>query len=271
MPRAWYTQDIVLHRAKRLAVFVGVVVVYIVLRRVPVLHTADAWARHQLVRFGTAVGGAIERVVASEDSLSARLNACEESRMALGTEHAELLVLADEAAELEYLLGFASALKADRIAARVVSRSVGGTSSVTLDRGANDGVTTGMAAVIGDGILYGTVTDVGNTSSTIRLTTDRQSAVPAAIMGEPRTIGLVRGQEGALLSMEFIPQDAKVDGGDVVVTSGLDGAMPEGLVLGTVSAVVVQESAPFKTAVVEPLHDPREWSTMFLLAPLNSL
>ncbi|MCR4311893.1 MAG: hypothetical protein NUV56_01280, partial [Candidatus Uhrbacteria bacterium] len=103
--------------------------------------------------------------------------------------------------------------------------------------------------------------------STVRLSTDRASQVPSAILGKRRTIGMVEGQEGALLAMDFVPQDADVAPGNIVVTSGLDGSIPEGLVIGTISDVIIQESAPFKRAIIEPLHDPREWSTMLIIPP----
>lgn len=266
MPRAWYTSDRVLTSLKRLAVFAAVIVAYLLLRNVPVLHATDAWAQHQFVRFGTAIGGVVSRVIASDASLSARLDACEENRMALTAENAALQTLEREVAELESLLEFSERTTIDGIAARVLSRSVGGTSTVTVDRGSNEGVAEGMAAVIGDGILYGTVDRVAEHTSVIRLTTDRSSAIPAAVLNKRRTIGLVRGQEGAILMMDFVPQDAVIDMNDIVVTSGLDGGMPEGLILGTVSDVVAQESAPFKQAIIEPVHDPREWSTMLIVA-----
>lgn len=265
MPRAWYSNEKVLVNLKRLAIFIACVVAYLLLRQIPIVAGADAWTRHQLVRLGTSFGGAVARLVASEESLATRLAVCEERRATLTTDNAELQALEREVYELRGLLSFTQRANRDGTAARILARSVGGTTTVTVDQGTRQGVTEGMAAVIGDGLLYGTVTTVGESTSVVRLTTDRASAIPAAILGERRTIGLVHGKEGALLVMEFVPQDADIAVDDVVVTSGLDGHMPEGLIIGTVSDIVAQESAPFKQAIIEPLHDPREWSTMFLL------
>ncbi|KKW28415.1 MAG: Cell shape-determining protein MreC [Candidatus Uhrbacteria bacterium GW2011_GWD2_52_7] len=266
MPRAWYATDRARGVVKGSAMFLAGVLVYTLLIRIQPLGIADAWARHQLVRMGTWTGGVIARLIASEDSFATQFAACEEDRMETTERLAEAQANARELEEIRGLLHFQEKVSPDGVAARVLARSIGGSSSVTIDRGTSDGVTIGMAAVIREGIYYGVVTEVEEYRATVRLSTDRTSKVPAAIVGKQRTIGMVEGQEGALLAMDFIPQDANVEAGNLVVTSGLDGLMPEGLVIGMISDVVVQESAPFKRAIIEPLHDPREWSTMLILS-----
>ncbi len=267
MPRAWYTSDRVRLAAKRVVLFVTILGVYFLLIQFEPLARADAWARHQLVRLGTGIGSAVARLVASEESLATQLTRCTDERLALTIDTARLAATEREIEELRGLLSFQSKISLPGIAARVLTRSVGGVTSVTIDRGRLDGLAVGMAAVIGDGIYFGMVTEVDDYRATVRLSTDRSSQVPAAILGKHRTIGLAEGQEGALLAVNFVPQEADVEAGDIVVTSGLDGLMPEGLVIGTLLDVIVEESAPFKRAIVEPLHDPREWSTMLIIPP----
>lgn len=271
MSRVWYTSDRVLTAAKRVALFAVVLGVYFLLIQIEPLARADAWGRHQLVRIGTSVGNAIARLVASDDSLATQLADCTEDRQELTVDVTEQNAALRELEELRGLLAFQEKISLPGIAARVLTRSVGGVTSVTIDRGSLDGLTVGMAAVISNGIYFGMVTDVDEHRATVRLSTDRSSQVPAAILGKHRTIGLAEGQEGALLAMNFVPQDADIHAGDIVVTSGLDGLMPEGLVIGTLSDVIVEDSAPFKRAIVEPLHDPREWSTMLIIPPLSTV
>jgi rod shape-determining protein MreC len=71
------------------------------------------------------------------------------------------------------------------------------------------------------------------------------------------------------MAMQFIPRDADIARGDVVTTSGLEGIIPEGLLLGTITEVVDMASAPFKRALVEPLADPLEWSNVLILSPMS--
>ncbi|MCR4312330.1 MAG: hypothetical protein NUV56_03530, partial [Candidatus Uhrbacteria bacterium] len=157
MPRAWYTNDRVITAAKRLAMFLGVLAIYFLLIQIDPIARADAWGRHQLVRLGTSVGGAIARLVASEESLAARLTTCEEDRRLLTIDVTEGIATKREVEELRSLLVFQAEVEPNGIAARILVRSVGGATTVTIDRGTQDGVDVGMAAVIGDGIYYGMV------------------------------------------------------------------------------------------------------------------
>ena len=64
--------------------------------------------------------------------------------------------------------------------------------------------------------------------------------------------GVLRGQsEGNLMVIAYIPQTDDVSSGDVVLTSGLGGIYPEGLVVGKVSRVQRNDADPFQAAVVE--------------------
>lgn len=271
MSRAWYATDRFLLVAKRSAMFLGVLVAYVVLVQIPVISRIDAWCRAKLVAVGVTIGGAAERLTASPDSLSAQLAVCEEDRLALAASGAANNDLEREVTELRGLLDFAKRATPGGIATHILARATGGSTTVTVDRGTADGVTVGMAAVIADGIFYGLVSAVDEHRATVQLSTDRHSEIPSAILGKRKTIGMVTGQEGALLAMDYIPQDAEVNVNDLVVTSGLDGIMPEGLVIGTISDVIVQENAPFTRAIIEPLHDPREWSTLLLMTPESTI
>ena len=68
------------------------------------------------------------------------------------------------------------------------------------------------------------------------LVTDVDSAVSALIL-ESRAQGVVAGGYNRRLAMEFVDQDAAVKEGDTVVTSGLGGSYPAGLVIGRVTGV----------------------------------
>jgi rod shape-determining protein MreC len=55
--------------------------------------------------------------------------------------------------------------------------------------------------------------------------------------------------------MEYIPQETEIDVGDIVLTSGLGGILPKGLVIGQVTEVVQRDYALFQAAVVRPAID----------------
>jgi len=55
--------------------------------------------------------------------------------------------------------------------------------------------------------------------------------------------------------MEYIPQEEAINVGDIVLTSGLGGVMPKGLVIGQVTEVQQMGYALFQSAIVRPAVD----------------
>jgi len=125
---------------------------------------------------------------------------------------------------------------------------------VTINVGTLQGVEVGMPVVSGGAGLIGRVAQVGPRTAKVQLLTDSDSAV-AALLQTSRVTGLVVGQPDGTLRMEYIPQEASADVGDIVLTSGLGGFMPKGLVVGQVTEVQQMDYALFQAAVVRPAVD----------------
>jgi rod shape-determining protein MreC len=69
------------------------------------------------------------------------------------------------------------------------------------------------------------------------------------------------------MKMSFIPQSAVIKPGDSVVTSGLEEAIPRGLVIGKVLEVKSESNAMWQTAVIEPLISPDDLIIVSVLLP----
>ena len=124
--------------------------------------------------------------------------------------------------------------------------------SVLLDKGRVDGVLSGMP-VISERALAGLVTATSGDASRTMLLLDRQSAVDGTIQ-RSRTRGIARGA-GDLLEFEFVARGSDVRAGDVIITSGLDGVYPKGLLIGQVREVSDAGTRLLATARVEPAVD----------------
>lgn len=123
--------------------------------------------------------------------------------------------------------------------------------AITIDHGASDGIKQDAVVITHQG-LVGHVEKVNPTTSKVRLINDLNSSVSVRLQTESRTTGILRGQsQGNLMVIAYIPQTDGVSEGDVVLTSGLGGVYPEGLVVGKVSAVERKDADPFQAAVVE--------------------
>lgn len=121
---------------------------------------------------------------------------------------------------------------------------------ITINKGNGNGLSNGMA-VISEGFLVGRLIDVTQNNSRVQLVTDPTSAIPVTLQ-QSNTNGIAKGQIGYGLSMEKIPQGQVINKGDTVITSGLGGEIPKGLILGTVSMVIKQENSLFITAEIKP-------------------
>lgn len=141
---------------------------------------------------------------------------------------------------------------------------------VAIDRGKRDGVREGMVVVTEGGSLVGRVTRVFDDYAWATLITDPNSAVSAMIQ-ESRAQGVVSGSYSRRLSMEFLRQAAVVHEGDMVLTSGIGGGFPPGLVIGRVSAVESSPQEVFKDVTVEPLASLSRLETVLVLTSFTPL
>src|SRR5437667_241599 len=135
--------------------------------------------------------------------------------------------------------------------------------------GMNDGVRVDDV-VVSDQCVVGRVSEVGANYSKVLLVTDSGSAVSALVQGS-RAAGIVRGQYGDTLVMDWILQTEAVKAGDVVITAGLAigndlrSLYPKGLVLGRVVDVNKAEAAAFQRAVIVPAVDLRHLENVLVV------
>ena len=139
------------------------------------------------------------------------------------------------------------------VSASVVQRdATNARSLVAIDKGSSDGVREGMIIVTEGRSLVGTVSKVLDDYAWVTLITDPKSAV-SALVQESRAEGVVAGNYDGDLIMEFVGQGAVVKEGDFVITSGIGGGYPEGVVIGRVSSVEKTEQDLFQNVSVDHL------------------
>jgi rod shape-determining protein MreC len=119
---------------------------------------------------------------------------------------------------------------------------------VTINRGSESGIRVGMA-VTSEGYLLGRVSEIGKNFSKVQLVIDPTSAIPVAIQGTDIN-GIAKGELGSGLSVEKIPQGAKFSAGNTVITSGLGGEIPRGIIIGEIESTDSQENSLFISAKV---------------------
>lgn len=205
------------------------------------------WAGEQAARPFKAAGRALSDAAAGEGELEGLRRENEELTARL----AELEELRVENESLRSMLAMASEAGLSGLGASVIGVSADAwQDTITIDRGSLDGVEAGMPVTDGAGAV-GQVSAVGPTSSTVTLLTDSTSAASAMLQGS-RATGVLRGSVDGSLHLEYVETSASVSVGDLVVTSGLGGAYPKGLLIGTVASVTSSPSDVYYSIVVAP-------------------
>ena len=205
-------------------------------------------------RHATAVIENYDTVVEEMDQ--ERLDAAKEATM----ENERLQTLLDARSRYESL---------DPIYANVIARAPGQWfETFSINRGKNDGVSTGMAVVNGSG-LVGRVYEAGNNYAKVICIIDTRSAV-ACMVQSTRDNGIMRGEitQSAVRAecyVYYLPSLNNVVPGDTVITSGTDSLFPKGLHIGTVTAVSMDAGSEGSYAVVTPSVDFRHIEEVFVL------
>ncbi|MCI6568004.1 rod shape-determining protein MreC [Dysosmobacter sp. HCP28S3_G4] len=129
------------------------------------------------------------------------------------------------------------------------------TSSLTLNQGTEHDVEINDCVITEEGYLVGVVSAVGLNWCTVLTLIDTDTSLGAQVF-RTEDIGLAEGDFSlmgqGLLKLSHLPAGTELLGGDLVVTSGLGGYYPSGLVIGSVKEVRLDDSGATQYAVLEP-------------------
>mgnify|MGYP001194568856 CR=1 FL=1 len=165
--------------------------------------------------------------------------------------HSEEIALENE--RLRQLLGFKQDLDVETLPARVIAEDASSWfRTILIDKGSEDGVEPGMPVVAAEGVVGRVVRSISG-QARVLLITDASSAM-AALIQHNRARGICRGK-GDDLAFDFVLRQEDVNVGDRVVTSGMGGIFPKGLVIGRISAFHRQEFSLFQSIEVTPAVD----------------
>lgn len=146
--------------------------------------------------------------------------------------------------------------------------------TLVIDLGARDGVKPNMS-VISDKGMVGIISEVSEFTSTVKLLTMMDSSDPnsqppiaATAMNKiNQTFGMVEdfNQQTGRLLMTRIADNDPIAKGDTIISSGIGGLYPRGLIIGTVESVGVGEYGLTKTAVVKPAAEFEDWKQLLVV------
>ncbi len=159
-----------------------------------------------------------------------------------------------EAQRLQKLFALKDNLEHSVIAARVIDKSLSALyKTILINRGSSHGIKAGMPVINDQGVV-GRVVEVSWHTSRILLIIDEKSNIDAAIQ-DNRAQGILQGDGSSGCHIKYVSTLEDVKAGDTVVSSGLAGVFPKGLILGTVQYVDRKEGGLFQKIMVNPAVD----------------
>lgn len=137
------------------------------------------------------------------------------------------------------------------IIAGIIARSTTPTQhTIVIDKGVRDGLSMDSVIVDASGVV-GRVIELHEAVALVLLLTDHDSRV-AGIVERSRESGLLQGRGRGQCEFLYLDAGADIAEGDRILTAGLSGSFPKGLLLGTVTRVTRDELLGTTSASVRP-------------------
>ncbi len=140
--------------------------------------------------------------------------------------------------------------------------------TLTIDKGAAEGIKLNQPVISAGNTLVGRISEVGTTWSKVTLLTDTEHAVGSQVLRSGE-YGICEG-EGNLSSnggcrLSFVSKNANIIVGDTVISSGLGGIYPKGLVIGKIQKIRPDIQGISQYAVISPEADFKNLQAVFVI------
>ena len=150
--------------------------------------------------------------------------------------------------------------------------SVDWTSTLTINRGTNSGIETGMCAITANGEVVGLVMEAGTNYCIVKTVLDSSLEISATIASSGYS-GMVQGGytsgQAKKLRMDYLPSSSVIRNNDQVVTSGST-VYPRNLILGHVIDAGFNDTGVAKFALLQPAADIDSLEQVFILTDFSA-
>ena len=146
------------------------------------------------------------------------------------------------------------------------------TRTLTLNKGSSMDIAPKDCVINSEGYLVGVITEVGTNWATVLTTIDTDFEIGATVFrsGEAAIAsGDFNLMGEKLLKPNYISSESALLNGDLVLTSGLGGYYPEGLVIGSVEDVITDDSGAMDYALLSPAVNFDELTEVFVITDFS--
>jgi rod shape-determining protein MreC len=186
-------------------------------------------------------------------SLSKQKNELEKEVGALRRQSTQTTEMEAELEELQRLLKWSEQNpQLDTVGADIIGQAPDNWQRLMIvNKGSSQGVKKYMSVVTDEG-LVGRIISVGSRSSVVQLITDSRSGIGGRVL-RTRETGIMEGRNEATLRFTPMNDEAQLQVGDVIETSGMGGTCPSGIPIGIVTKVQKRSEGLARLIEVKPL------------------
>lgn len=210
---------------------------------------------HYLVNLPFDAGGWLSGVFASRNSLLRDNSRLQKEHLALMAQMQRYEALEVENQRLRELLQSSVKVGGRTSVAEIISVDLDPFKrQIVLNKGTRDGVTLGQPLLDARGVL-GQIVHASLYTSSALLITDPTHALPVQVLRNGlRGIAFGSGSSNRL-DLPYLANNADIQVGDLLVSSGLDGRFPPDYPVGKVVSVKLDPNEPFAKVSAEPSAD----------------
>jgi rod shape-determining protein MreC len=133
-----------------------------------------------------------------------------------------------------------------------------------INKGEKDGIKEKAVVITAGNLLVGRVVEIVDSFSKVQSIIDSNSRVNARIQ-ESALTGLVKGDQGLNLVIDLLPRGGIIEKGETVVTSGLAGLFPAGLLIGQIQKIISFDVQISQIAEIKPAVDFNRLERVFVI------
>lgn len=157
--------------------------------------------------------------------------------------------------------------------ARVTARGASNwTSTLTLSKGTNYGINVGNCVVDQYGSLVGIVSETAYNWCTVITVVDTDLEM-GALVARTDSPAILEGDFVLMgqgkLKLTYLPENTQFLSGDQVLTSGMGGVYPSGLVVGTMDEILTDPTGMGRYAVISPAADLDDLRQVFVITDFD--
>ena len=181
---------------------------------------------------------------------------------------AEVVRLKEIEAENEFIrsqIGLPLPDQKELVLANIIGQDPSGLSeSFLINKGERNGISQKAVVITAGNILVGQVIEVFDSFSRVQIITDPEARVNAKIQQSGLT-GLIKGGSGSSLTLDLLPQGELIQKEEIVVSSGLAGLFPPGLLIGQIQRIISSDVGISQMAKVKPAVDFNSLTKVFVI------